>query len=76
MYVKNDHTPKELGSFFDEIPDPHGKKLVIGSIYRHLCTDQSLFIDDFIKPLAKNSLYYLAGHYNFDLSNMNHDKSQ
>ena len=43
--------------------------------------DKSLFIDDFMKPLCDKLLtnykkYYLAGDFNFDLSNMSHNESQ
>ena len=73
--------PKELESTFIEIIDPKGKNIVISSIYRHPCMDQNLFIDDFMKPLcdkllSNNKKCYLAGDYNFDLSNMNHNESQ
>ena len=73
--------PKELESTFIEIIDPNGKNIVIGSIYRHPCMDKSLFIDDFMKPLCDKLLtnykkYYLAGDFNFDLSNMSHNESQ
>ena len=92
MYVKNGidftqrnvlniYKSKELESIFIEIFDSHGKNTVIGSIYRHPCMDQNLFIDDFMKPLcdkllSENKKYYLAGDFNFDLSNVKHDESQ
>ena len=92
VYVKNGLTfcqrddlnmykPKELESTFIEILDSRGKNTIVGSIYRHPCMDQNLFIDDFLKPLCEklqgeNKKYYLAGDYNFDLSNLKHEALQ
>ena len=65
---------KELESYFIEAINDHGKNIVIGSIYRHPCMDQSLFIDEYLQPLNdkllnENMKVFLAGDFNFDLLN-------
>ena len=84
FFQRNDlniYKSKELESIFIEICNPKGKNTILGNIYRHPCMDQDLFLDDFMKPLcdklnAENKLIYLAGDFNFDISNMAHNKSQ
>ena len=92
MYIKNGidivqkndlnmYKSKELESIFIEIVNPKGKNTILGTIYRHPCMDQDLFLDVFIKPLcdkltAENKLIYLAGDFNFDISNTSHNQSQ
>ena len=92
IYVKNGinffprpdldiYKSRELESFFIENLNPKGKNTIIGTMYRHPCMDQNLFLDDFVKPLcdkltAENKKIYLAGDFNLDLSNLNHTESQ
>ena len=72
---------RELESYFIEVLNPKGKNTIIGTMYRHPCMDQNLFLDDFVKPLcdkltAENKKIYLAGDFNLDLSNLTHAESQ
>ena len=92
IYVKNDinffprpdldiYKSRELESYFIEVLNPKGKNTIIGTMYRHPCMDQNLFLDDFVKPLcdkltAENKKIYLAGDFNLDLSNLTHAESQ
>ena len=92
MYVRNDidyyqrndlniYKSKELESIFIEIINPKGRNTIIGTIYRHPCMDQDLFLDDYIKPLcdklsSENKPIYIAGDFNFDLANTSHNQSQ
>ena len=84
FYQRNDlniYKSKELESIFIEIVNPKGKNTIIGTVYRHPCMDQDLFLNDFMSPLcdkltAENKEIYLAGDFNFDLSNTLHSQSQ
>ena len=74
------HKPKELESCFIEEINPKGKNNIIGTIYRHPCMNGSEFIDDFMKPLNEklqneNKKIFIAGDFNFDLSNTSHRDS-
>ena len=72
FHQRNDldvYKSKELDSIFIEIIN---QKV---TMYRHLCMDQS----DFMKPLcdkltAENKKVYLAGAFNFDLSNTQYSR--
>ena len=84
FHQRNDlkiYKSKELESVFVEIVNPKGKNTIVGNVYRHPCMDQNLFLNDFMSPLcdkltAENKQIYLAGDFNFDLSNTSHSKSQ
>ena len=70
----NMYKSKELESYFIEAINDQGENIVIGSIYRHPCMDQSLFIDEYLQPLNdkllnENKKVFLAGDFNFDLLN-------
>ena len=84
FFQRNDlniYKSRELESIFIEILNPKGKNTIIGTIYRHPCMDQELFLDEFMKPLCdklgvENKPIYIAGDFNFDLSNSSHNQSQ
>lgn len=84
FFQRNDlavYKSKELESIFVEVLNPKGANTIIGTIYRHPCMDQCLFLGEFMKPLcdkltAENKKIFLAGDFNFDLSNTSHNESQ
>ena len=68
----NIYRPKELESYFIEAINTKGKNTIIGTIYRHPCMDQNVFIDDYMQPLNdkllnENKKTFMAGDFNFDL---------
>ena len=72
--------PKELESYFTEQINQKGKNSIIGIIYRHPCMDKNLFIEVYMKPLnhklaAENKKTYIAGDFNFDLSDIANKES-
>ena len=76
----NMQKPKELESYFIEQINQKGKNSIIGIIYRHPCMDKHLFIEDYMKPLndklaAENKKTYIAGDFNFDLSDIANKES-
>ena len=71
---------KELESYFIETINKKGKNDIIGIIYRHPCMDQNLFINDFMQPVIdkitnENKKTFLAGDFNFDFLNTEHNET-
>ncbi len=74
---------KYLESNFAEIINPRGKNIVVGVIYRHPTGNPVDFIESHLKPLFDDKLsrdiinknVYLAGDFNFDLTNISHQET-
>ena len=67
---------KELESYFIEVIDTKRKNTIIGTVYRHPCLDQKIFIDDYMQPLMKENIKtFLAGDYNFDFLNTDENET-
>ena len=47
----NIYKPKELELYFIEVINEKGKNSIIGTIYRHPCMNQNMFIEDYLQPL-------------------------
>jgi exonuclease III len=71
---------KKLESNFVEIINPKSKNDVVGVIYRHPTSNPVDFTESYLKPLLEDKLskdilnknVYLAGDFNFDLTNISH----
>ncbi len=74
---------KYLESVFVEIINPKGKNYVVGAIYSHPNGNPVDFVDSYLKPLLDDKLskdilnknVYLAGDFNFDLTNISHQET-
>ena len=69
------YKPKQLESMFIEVINKKYTNDIIGVIYRHPCMDGNEFTDVFLPKLMdklprKNKKVYLAGDWNFDLTNV------
>ena len=76
----NIYKTKELESYFFEVINKKGKNTIVGSIYRHPCMQENVFIDDFIQPLndklaCENKKTFIAGDFNFNLLNTTNTES-
>jgi exonuclease III len=74
---------KYLESIFIEIVNTKGKNDIVGVIYRHPTGNPIDFIESHLKPLLDDKLskdilnknVYLAGDFNFDLTNIAHQET-
>ena len=64
-----------IESIFAEISNPHGKNIIVGSVYRPPNQNYMSFIDKFCEILSltsiNNKLCYIAGDYNLDFLHCN-----
>ena len=71
---------KAVESNFIEIINRKNKNEIVGVIYSHPTSDPINFIESHLKPLLEDKLskdilnktVYLAGDFNFDLTNLSH----
>ena len=76
----NIYKSKELESFFIEIINCKGKNQIVGTIYRHPCMNEDLFINAYLGPLSDKLAkvqkdIYIAGDFNFDLLKSDHSST-
>ena len=63
-----------------EVINKKGKNTIIGTIYRHPCMDQSIFINDYMQPLndkllKENKKIFIGGDFNFDLVKIDNNET-
>ena len=71
---------KAVESNFIEIINSKNENDIVGVIYRHPTSNPNSFIESHLKPLLEeklskdilNKTVYLAGDFNFDLTNVSH----
>ena len=68
--------PETIESLFVEITVPHGKKIILGFVYRLPNQNTALFLDKFNDILSRiskdNKQCYVMGDFNLDLVQYNH----
>ena len=68
--------PETIESLFVEITVPHGKNIIVGSVYRPPNQNTALFLDKFNDILSRiskdNKQCYVMGDFNLDLLQYNH----
>ena len=68
--------PETIESLFVEITVPHGKNIIVGSVYRPPNQNTALFLDKFNDILSRiskdNKQCYVIGDFNLDLLQYNH----
>ena len=68
--------PETIESLFVEITVPHGKNIIVGSVYRPPNQNTALFLDKFNDILSRiskdNKQCYVMGDFNLDLLQYNY----